>query len=307
MNQLRQVDQIHSAPRPHWVGDGFHVHPMFNHMVGDKRTDPFLMLDYAAPRQFASNAGQAHGVGQHPHKGFETITIAYQGEVAHRDSAGGGGVIKTGDVQWMTAGNGIIHEEFHSPEFSQRGGWFEMVQLWVNLPARDKGTPARYQHLANADIPVVTVTGEQGQLGTVRLIAGEWPDSEQPQQGLADTFTPINLWDMTIEPQQTLQVAVPQQHNLMLLVMRGPVHINDDPERLVGDHQLVTFAAESAGIGLDQLRISALDQQARVLLMSGTPINEPIVGYGPFVMNTEQEIRQAITDFNRGKFGRIDH
>ena len=304
MTTYRQVEKIHAAPRPHWVGDGFHVNPMFSHMAGDKRTDPFLMLDYAAPQDYTPNMNSPRGVGQHPHKGFETVTIAYQGEVSHRDSSGGGGTIKTGDVQWMTAGNGVIHEEFHSPEFSQTGGAFEMVQLWVNLPAKDKVTPAKYQHLANNDIPVISLHTEDGlRAGNIRVIAGEFTGQDEKTLGIGTTFTPINLWDINIDANQTVEVMVPRTHNLLLLSMAGDTIINANTSNHVFERQLVTFEVEDGGDGVDHLRLSAGENGAMLLLMSGEPINEPIVGYGPFVMNTELEIRQAILDFNAGKFG----
>ncbi|MFW2176345.1 MULTISPECIES: pirin family protein [unclassified Moraxella] len=302
----RQVDKVHLAPRPHWVGDGFHVNPMFSHMAGDKRTDPFLMLDYAASQFFEPNQASPRGVGQHPHKGFETVTIAYQGEVSHRDSSGGGGTIKTGDVQWMTAGNGVIHEEFHSEAFSQTGGDFEMVQLWVNLPARDKTTPAKYQHLAHADMPVVKLTDESGQpVGKVTLIAGEFANKTESVKGTATTFTPINLWDVVLEPNRSVELAIPRSHNLLLLVREGDVTMNADSQNRASARQLITFEVEQGGEGEDYIRLSTGMDGAKLVLMSGEPINEPIVGYGPFVMNTQQEIRQAILDFNAGKFGQM--
>lgn len=313
MTTYRQIDQIHAAPRPHWVGDGFLVNPMFSHMVKDKRTDPFLMLDYAAPQKYDPNHSQPlmpRGVGEHPHKGFETVTIAYQGEVAHRDSSGGGGIIKTGDTQWMTAGNGVIHEEFHSPEFSTSGGDFEMVQLWVNLPAKDKSTPARYQHLANENVTTVSLKDDAGDTaGNIRLIAGEFvaPHMQKAgnHKGIAETFTPINLWDVSLNANKATEIAVPKTHNLLLLVRHGEITLNSDSTKKVGSRQLITFVAETGGDGVDTIRLEAGEKGAEVLLMSGEPINEPIVGYGPFVMNSEQEIRQAIMDFNSGKFGRM--
>lgn len=302
----RQIDQIHAAPRPHWVGDGFLVNPMFSHMVKDKRTDPFLMLDYAAPQKYDPNHSQPRGVGEHPHKGFETVTIAYQGEVAHRDSSGGGGIIKTGDTQWMTAGNGVMHEEFHSPEFSTSGGNFEMVQLWVNLPAKDKSTPARYQHIANENVTTVAIKDDAGETaGNVRLIAGEFITPEGNHTGPGETFTPINLWDVSLTANKATEIAVPKTHNLLLLVRHGEVTLNADSTKKVGSRQLITFVPETGGEGVDTIRLEAGNEGAEVLLMSGEPINEPVVGYGPFVMNSEQEIRQAIMDFNTGKFGRM--
>lgn len=302
----RKVATIHAAPHPHWVGNGFFVNAMFSHMVADKRTDPFLMLDYASPKNFLPNTANPKGVGQHPHKGFETVTIAYQGEVAHRDSSGGGGTIKTGDVQWMTAGKGVMHDEFHSPNFSQTGGSFEMVQLWVNLPAKDKLTPAKYQHLSNDDIPVMTLTNETGnQIGKIRLIAGEFQDKERSIQGLGSTFTPINLWDLSIDANKQMTLSIPQTHNLLLLVRHGQVRINDNDMQVATAKQLVSFEPESGQGGQDRLRLQADKEGAEVLLMSGEPINEPVVGYGPFVMNSEQEIIQAMQEFREGKFGKM--
>lgn len=275
-------------------------------MVKDKRTDPFLMLDYAAPQKYEPNHSDPRGVGQHPHKGFETVTIAYQGEVAHRDSSGGGGIIKQGDTQWMIAGNGVIHEEFHSPEFSKSGGDFEMVQLWVNLPAKDKSTPARYQHIANEVVTNVDLTADDGSLaGRVRLIAGEFITPTGSHQGIGETLTPINLWDISLTANKATEVAVPKTHNLLLLVRHGEVTLNADSGQQVGARQLVTFVPETGGDGVDYIRLEAGHDGAEILLMSGEPINEPVVGYGPFVMNSEREIRQAIMDFNMGKFGSV--
>lgn len=231
------------------------------------------------------------------------MTIAYQGEVAHRDSSGGGGVIKSGDVQWMTAGYGVIHEEFHSPEFSERGGDFEMVQLWVNLPAKDKGVAARYQHLLNEHIPVVTLQDDNAATsGKARLLAGAFTGQAEAIHGLGKTFTPINLWDIEITARKSVTLTIPKTHNLLLLVMRGNVVINSNDTQPVGAKQLVTFVTESGEAGVDLLRVLAVDQDAKLLLMSG---GEPVVGYGPFVMNSDAEIRQAILDFNAGKFGSV--
>ncbi|EGZ51088.1 pirin family protein [Neisseria wadsworthii] len=288
---MRNVRQIYRADSQHWVGDGFLVQPLFSHMGEDRGTDPFLMLDYAAPYRFAPNCGQPHGVGQHPHKGFETVTIAYQGEVAHRDSAGGGGVIKEGDVQWMTAGAGIIHEEFHSEAFSKTGGMFEIVQLWVNLPAKDKNAPARYQHLVKENIPVVPLPNQAGHL---RLIAGE----HEGIKGAADTFTEMNVWDVVVNAGSEAVIAVPETHSLSMVVLRGNAVFNG--KERVGSGQLVGF--EQGG---GEVRIKAEGGEVKILLLSGVPIAEPVVGYGPFVMNTEEEIRQAVKDFKSGCFGSI--
>ena len=293
---MRNVRRIYQANSQHWVGDGFLVQPLFSHMGENKQTDPFLMLDYGAPMEFApNNTGRARGVGQHPHKGFETVTIAYHGEVAHRDSTGGGGVIKEGDVQWMTAGAGIIHEEFHSDAFSERGGLFEMVQLWVNLPAKDKNTPARYQHLAKENIPVLELPNSAGH---VRVIAGEYADEHGGARGPAQTFTEMNVWDIVLHANAATSLQLPENHNLSMVVLRGDVTFNGEQTAHAGE--LVGFMTEAGTIELQ-----AGSEEVKILLLSGVPIDEPVVGYGPFVMNTQQEIRQAILDFNAGRFGRI--
>ena len=290
---MRNVKQIYRAISQHWVGDGFLVQPLFSHMGDDRGTNPFLMLDYAAPYEFSPNEARSpRGVGQHPHKGFETVTIAYHGEVAHRDSSGGGGIIYEGDVQWMTAGSGIIHEEFHSENFSKQGGLFEMVQLWVNLPAKDKNTPPRYQHLAKTGIPVVEFPDEAGCL---RLIAGEY----KGVKGAADTFTEMNVWDIVLNAGKKAVLEIPEAHNLSMVVLRGNVTLNCKEQ--AGAGQLVGFEKSGGNV-----HIEAGSEEVKILLLSGVPIDEPVVGYGPFVMNTAEEIRQAISDFKSGKFGSID-
>lgn len=290
---MRNVKQIYRANSQHWVGDGFLVQPLFSHMGDDRGTNPFLMLDYAAPYEFSPNEARSpRGVGQHPHKGFETVTIAYHGEVAHRDSSGGGGIIYEGDVQWMTAGSGIIHEEFHSENFSKKGGLFEMVQLWVNLPAKDKNTPPRYQHLAKAAIPVVEFPDEAGRL---RLIAGEY----KGEKGAADTFTEMNVWDIVLNAGKKAVLEIPETHTLSMVVLRGNVTLNGKEQADAG--QLVGFEKSGGNV-----HIEAGSEEVKILLLSGVPIDEPVVGYGPFVMNTAEEIRQVISDFKSGKFGSID-
>ena len=290
---MRNIKQIYRADSQHWVGNGFLVQPLVSHMADDRGTNPFLMLDYAAPYEFSPNEARSpRGVGQHPHKGFETVTIAYHGEVAHRDSSGGGGIIYEGDVQWMTAGSGIIHEEFHSENFSKKGGLFEMVQLWVNLPAKDKNTPPRYQHLAKAGIPVVELPDEAGRL---RLIAGEY----KGEKGAADTFTEMNVWDIVLNAGKKAVLEIPEAHNLSMVVLRGNVTLNGKEQ--AGAEQLVGFEKSGGNV-----HIEAGSEEVKILLLSGVPIDEPVVGYGPFVMNTAEEIRQAISDFKSGKFGSID-
>ena len=285
---LRHIEKTYTAPARHWVGDGFHVSPLFNHMQGDKYTSPFLMLDYAMPQHFAPNEAQSpKGVGAHPHAGFETVTLALQGEVAHRDSAGNGGTIATGDVQWMTAGNGIVHEEFHSEVFSKTGGMFEMVQLWVNLPAARKNIAPAYQSLKAADIPVVS-RGD----GNVRLIAGHLDGTN----GAAHTHTELNMWEIDLPADGAMTLPVPENHNLLLVALRGTARIND--RDLLRPSELATFNESG-----DSVRISAEGDAVKLLLLSGVPIDEPIAAYGPFVMNTREEIMEKIQDFNSGKFG----
>lgn len=286
---MKQVAKIYDAPDKHWVGNGFHVHGMFNYQETQKNLDPFLLMDYASPEYFPAITHDAHrGVGEHPHRGFETVTIAYQGEVEHQDSANGGGIIGTGDVQWMTAGSGLMHEEFHSAEFSKTGGMFEMVQLWINLPAKDKMTTPKYQAIHHADIPTIDLG-----VGTVKLIAGEMGGIT----GAASTFSPINMWDVRLNQGGEHTFNIPESHNLLLLILDGKVCINGS------DHahstQLVTFHQ-----GGSQLIIKA-EKNAKILVLSGEPLNEPIFGHGPFVMNTPEQIIEAIQDLRSGKFGQL--
>ncbi len=287
---MRNVSKVYNPKSSHWVGDGFLVYPLFTHMDEvDKGTNPFLMLDYAAPQYFEPNNEQPRGVGEHPHKGFETVTIAYAGEVEHRDSTGGGGVIKQGDVQWMTAGAGVTHQEFHSKEFSQKGGLFEMVQLWVNLPKAHKNTQPKYQHLPKERIPVVSI-GD----GEARIIAGEYENT----RGAASTFTPLNVWDISLKEDDKITLDLPASHNLSLVILCGNVIINNSQK--ASETQLVRFENASGAV-----IIKAMGGEAKILLLSGEPIDEPVVGYGPFVMNTKEEINQAIDDYRRGEFGQI--
>ena len=270
------------------MGDGFPVRSLFSYNGLGRELSPFLMLDHAAPTAFEP-AARPRGVGQHPHRGFETVTIVYQGEVEHQDSTGAGGRIGPGDVQWMTAGGGIIHEEFHSHEFTRRGGTIEMVQLWVNLPASDKMTQPRYQTLLDAQIPAVALPGEAGR---VRVIAGTFGGARGP----AVTFTPMDVWDIRLASGRNATFSSPDGHTLALVVLHGSVQING---AAASEGQLVHL--DRAG---SDVRIEAL-ADATLVWLAGQPIPEPIAAYGPFVMNTEAEIRQAIDDFNSGRFGRI--
>ncbi|MDH4870268.1 pirin family protein [Pseudomonas sp. BN515] len=286
---MKKIRGIYTSPRPHWVGDGFPVRTLFSYDSLGKHISPFLLLDYAGPAEFAP-AERPRGVGQHPHRGFETVTIVYQGELEHRDSTGAGGLIGPGDVQWMTAASGILHEEFHSPAFTRSGGTLEMVQLWVNLPARDKLAAPGYQTLLDADIPNLPLPE---QAGSLRLIAGEFDG----QRGSARTFTGMDVWDIRLNPGKPVTLDLHPGRNTALVVLRGTLLVNG--EELVREGQLALF--EQAG---DELLLEA-NGQALVLLLSGEPIEEPIVGYGPFVMNSETEIRQAIQDFQSGRFGQM--
>jgi quercetin 2,3-dioxygenase len=288
---MKRILGIYNAPRPHWVGDGFPVRSIFSYQSHGKQLSPFLLLDYAGPADF-SPADRPRGVGKHPHRGFETVTIVYKGEVAHRDSTGQGGTIGPGDVQWMTAGAGILHEEFHSPAFTESGGVLEMVQLWVNLTARDKMTPPGYQAILDRDIPRVTLPDGAG---TVRVIAGEYAGHSGP----ARTFTPMYVWDMRLTQGGISELTLPEGWNAAVVVLHGTVLVNDDA--VAREAQMVVL--DRAG---QSLSIEA-NNDAVVLLLSGEPIDEPIVGHGPFVMNNQQEISQAMADFNSGRFGQITH
>lgn len=287
---MKPVSGIYSAPRPHWVGDGFPVHSMFDYSGLGKLLSPFLLLDYAAPTRFEPNTGAPRGVGEHPHRGFETVTIVYDGEVEHRDSTGQGGVIGPGDVQWMTAAGGILHQEFHSAAYSRAGGPFEMVQLWVNLPAKDKMSAPGYQAIMNADIPAVTLA--EG-AGTVRVIAGQYAGHSGP----AHTFTPLNVWDVRLNAGKAVEFELPDGWTTALVVLRGNVRVNGDTA--AREAQLVVLERAGAAVLVEA------DTDAKLLLLAGEPIAEPIVGYGPFVMNSQAQISQAMQDFRSGRFGRI--
>ncbi len=285
----KTIHGIYSAPRPHWVGNGFPVRSLFNYNEHGEQLSPFLLLDHAGPHEFTPTAGR-RGVGQHPHRGFETVTIVYEGEVEHRDSTGAGGIIGPGDVQWMTAASGILHEEFHSRDYAARGGAFHMAQLWVNLPASDKMATPGYQSLTNAQIPDVALPDEAGR---VRVIAGEFAG----QQGPAHTFTAMNVWDVRMNAGKSAALSLPQGHTLAVVVLQGTVLING--QEVARADQVVQLGRDGTDVTLEANNDSLL------LVLSGEPIVEPIVGQGPFVMNTEEEIRVAINDFNTGKFGRI--
>ncbi|WP_029605321.1 pirin family protein [Kozakia baliensis] len=275
--------------RGHWVGDGFPVRSLFSYSNFGEHLSPFLLLDYAGPHEFSATQSR-RGVGEHPHKGFETVTIVYDGEVEHRDSSGGGGTIGPGDVQWMTAGNGIQHEEFHSSAYAQAGGSFRMVQLWVNLPAKDKSTPASYQTLRAEDIPTVPLPDNAGRL---RIIAGDY----QGKHGPARIFSPLNVWDGVMKEGAEITLDLPHGHNTAIVSLEGRLIVNGIEE--LGSAQFALLGREGSSVSLQAAAESSF------LVLTGEPLNEPIAGYGPFVMNTQEEIRQAIDDFNSGRFGRL--
>ncbi|QOW23845.1 pirin family protein [Lysobacter sp. H23M47] len=288
---MKKVLGIYSAPRPHWVGDGFPVRSLFSYQGLGQHLSPFLLLDYAGPMRFEP-AARPRGVGQHPHRGFETVTIVYEGEVEHRDSTGAGGTIGPGDVQWMTAASGILHEEFHSHAFTRTGGTLEMVQLWVNLPAKDKMAAPGYQTLVDADISSVPLPGNAGK---VRIIAGEYAGHAGP----ARTFTAMNVWDVRLSKDHSSQFELPEGHTAALVVLHGTVQVNET--QIAREGQLVMLDRAGSDVLLEA------NTDATVLLLSGEPIDEPIVGHGPFVMNSQAEIHQAIADFDGGRFGRMPH
>jgi len=320
---MRSIKHIHGEKESHWVGDGFFVKTLISHLddnpdLNYSHTDPFLLFDYGKPTTFSPNPDyklQPHGVGLHPHKGFETVTIAYSGEISHADSTGGRGDILEGDVQWMTAGRGILHEEFHSEAFGQRGGIFSMVQLWVNLPSAHKLTDPKYQSIKRADMPIVDLidnSDEQTVIGQAAIIAGDWHGIA----GAATTFTPVNMWDIELHTAGTTTLQVPKTHNTLLLVQEGQILVNGTA---VSAGSLIEFSAPIRNHVGTQSEHSSLpatdtieltypattdeDTPIKLLLLSGEPIGEPIAGHGPFVMNTQDELRQTFRDYQTGNFG----
>ena len=286
---MKKLAFIRSQDTGHWVGDGFPVRSIFSYHDRPADFSPFLLLDYAAPMQFPPSAHR-RGVGEHPHRGFETVTIVYSGEVEHRDSTGGGGIIGPGDVQWMTAAGGIVHEEFHGPVFSREGGVFEVIQLWVNLPAKDKMKDPGYQPITAAQIPRIALDGG---IGSVRVIAGSFGGVAGP----AHTWTPMNIWDLRLNGGARLEFEVPEGHTTGLFVLRGRIRLGTGEE--AGEASIAVLEREGSRVVVEAL------EDATVLVLNGEPIDEPVVGYGPFVMNTQEEIHQAIRDYQSGRMGRI--
>jgi redox-sensitive bicupin YhaK (pirin superfamily) len=286
---MKSVVSIIRNVHPHWVGDGFPVRSLFSYAHDSAVFDPFLLLDYAGPYEFTPGAAP-RGVGEHPHRGFETVTIVYEGELEHRDSGGNQGTIGPGDVQWMTAAGGVVHEEFHSKRFTREGGVLEMVQLWVNLPAKDKLSSPSYQGILNSQIPSVTLDGGAG---SVRVIAG----SVGGVRGPAKTFTPIELWDARLSGEGEARFSLASGQTSLLLVQRGAVAVNGAENIMAGE--LVVLDRGGRDVTL------RAEEPARVLILAGQPLGEPVEGQGPFVMNTREQIFQAISDYQAGKMGRL--
>jgi redox-sensitive bicupin YhaK (pirin superfamily) len=289
LSRVRSVEGVHRSTGFHWVGNGFFVSTYFpSAELPPERVSPFVLMDYGPARQFTPLSRGKRGVGWHPHRGFETVTLAWEGAVAHRDNAGHADVIGPGDAQWMTAASGIFHEEYHEEGFARRGGRMHMMQLWVNLPAKDKKAEPAYQPLRAAQFPSVALPGG----GTVRVIAGDFEGARGP----ARTFTPITMLDARLPAGGELPVALPARYNALAVVAEGRVTAGGETARA---GELLLFANDG-----ERLSLSATED-AHVILLAGEPIDEPVVPYGPFVMNTAEEIEQAILDVNRGKFGPV--
>jgi redox-sensitive bicupin YhaK (pirin superfamily) len=289
---MKKLTYLKTSQGSHWVGDGFPVRSIFTYNDLAKEISPFLLMDYAGPAEFPPAAAnqKARGVGEHPHRGFETVTIVYSGEVVHKDSAGGGGHIGPGDVQWMTAASGLVHEEKHGPDFAKAGGRFEMVQLWVNLPAKNKMDKPRYQGLISKNIPVVHLPDNAGH---IRIIAGELDGNIGP----ALTFSPINMWDAKLDKGKSTELKFKKGHTCVVFVLSGQLQL--PAGETIREAQLGVADRED-----EVLKLTAVEDTI-FLILSGEPLNEPIVGYGPFVMNTMPEIQKAFDDFNNGLMGQI--
>ena len=288
----KKIEGVYAPGQPHFVGDGFRVH---NFIPGQRglsmhRMDPFIMLDYNSKYVFPPSE-IPKGVGVHPHKGFETVTIAYKGRVEHGDSSGGGGVIGEGDVQWMTAASGVLHKEFHETEWSKKGGEFQMIQLWVNLPAEDKKSKAKYQAIKNSDIKRFQL---ENNLGEIEVIAGDYSDVK----GVATTFTPINMYNLKAKKGAISHYQFPADFNSFLIVLEGQIKVNG--EQIVDTDHFALFGNDGEDFTIEVM------EDAVVFIVGGKPIGEPIAHYGPFVMNTKEEIMVAMQEFNSGKFGNLN-
>lgn len=283
----KRIIRIYGTGSSHWVGDGFPVRNMIPSSGLDSEIDPFLMLDYAGPAHFEPTDDR-RGVGEHPHRGFETVTIAYQGSVEHRDSGGNSGVINPGDVQWMTAGSGVVHEELHEREFARQGGIFEMIQLWVNLPRQDKMTQPRYQTLLNSNIPRVDLGADN----YARIISGELDGV----RGIAQTFTPVNLFDLVLTSGH-VNLRVPPSFSTAVFLLSGSIKVDDEP--MVGNAKIGLLDSDGEIISIEAKK------ESKVLILNGKPLKEPVANYGPFVMNTKEELVQAVNDYREGRMGHL--
>jgi quercetin 2,3-dioxygenase len=288
-NIMKKVFAVQPSPTGHWVGDGFPVRTVFSVQSLGSRISPFLLLDYAGPAEFAPS-NEPRGVDEHPHRGFETVTIVYQGQLEHRDSAGNHGRIGPGDVQWMTAASGVVHEEKHADEFTKKGGTLEMVQLWVNLPKSVKMSPPRYQTLLKAAIPTAELPNGGGQL---RVIAGKY----EGVRGPAETFTPVNVYDLRLHAGHQVALTFPDGYTTGILVLKGSVAVNGS--HAAKNTEFVLFDPKGEEISIEG------KEDAVLLILNGEPIDEPVVSHGPFVMNTQDEIVQAVKDYQSGRMGRI--
>ena len=287
--KTRNIEKIIPPPPVHWVGDGFRVHNFIPGMgqMTRERVSPFILLDYNSKYYFAP-AERPRGVGVHPHRGFETVSIAYKGKIAHHDSFGNSGVIDEGDVQWMTASSGLLHKEYHEKGFSEKGGLFHMVQLWVNLPAKVKMSPPKYQAITNDEMGKYKLPDGEG---VIEVIAGNYKEVKGP----ALTFSPVTLFNAKLEKGGKAAFSFPPDFNTCALVIEGSIILNST-EKAESDH-FVLFGNDGEDFTIEA------SEKAIVLIMSGEPINEPIVANGPFVMNTQTEIMKAYADLNRGRFG----
>ena len=289
LTKKKWIEKIVSPRGKHWVGDGFHVSTIFSmHSEDTESISPFLMMDHAAPKYFPPTQ-RKRGVGEHPHRGFETVTFAIKGEVEHRDSGGGGGKITTGGIQWMTAGSGVVHDEFHSREFSQKGGDFEMIQLWVNLPSKFKMTPPRYQSFEKGDFPIIDHGNHEI---TVKVIAGNFSTVTSPVK----TFSPINMYELNGPSSSQLEIQLPVGSNTLVFQLSGKSSIGD---RQIEKGNLAILSKSGDSFKLELL------EESKVMILNGEPLGEPVAAYGPFVMNTRQELMEAFKDFQAGKMGQL--
>ena len=289
MTEEKKIQKIISPKEKHWVGNGFHVSTIFSmHSEEVESISPFLMMDHAAPKYFPPTRKKL-GVGEHPHRGFETVTFAIKGEVEHRDSGGGGGTITTGGVQWMTAGSGVVHDEFHSRNFSQKGGDFEMIQLWVNLPSKFKMISPRYQSLEAADFPVLDGANQEI---TVKVIAGSFGTVKSPVK----TFSPINMYELNGPANAKLEIPLAEGSNTLVFQLSGRSSIE---EKLLNKGNLAILSRSGNSLNLE------LEEESKVMILNGEPLGEPVAAHGPFVMNTRQELMEAFRDFQEGKMGQL--